>query len=244
MKKIKLLGFICAVFTVITFWACSKDSESYQPDEFLQFSGNVNFSQLNNAESVILQKAQKRIDKHIRLSNGQFSMDIQSGKEAGMSEEIFNFFSNCMKSSNENIRKAQSAGFAVIQTGSKSLQIINPDKQIPFALTKTDTEIPEGGITGVQSFWWGSKTYFSNADLKEAADILNTGGDLSTLLGGFGFIPAAVTSCLLNWQAREYAKAAENNPNGIVISEVAGVIKIGESGQNPGDIVDLDDWVL
>ena len=51
-------------------------------------------------------------------------------------------------------------------------------------------------------------------------------------------------SCLLNWQAREYAKAAENNPNGIVISEVAGVIKIGESGQNPGDIVDLDDWVL
>lgn len=92
MKKIKLLGFICAVFTVITFWACSKDSESYQPDEFLQFSGNVNFSQLNNAESVILQKAQKRIDKHIRLSNGQFSMDIQSGKEAGMSEEIFNFF--------------------------------------------------------------------------------------------------------------------------------------------------------
>ena len=60
MKKIKLLGFICAVFTVITFWACSKDSESYQPDEFLQFSGNVNFSQLNNAESVILQKAQKK----------------------------------------------------------------------------------------------------------------------------------------------------------------------------------------
>ena len=83
MKKIKLLGFICAVFTVITFWACSKDSESYQPDEFLQFSGNVNFSQLNNAESVILQKAQKRIDKHGRevfLADTSYALSLAQEK--------------------------------------------------------------------------------------------------------------------------------------------------------------------
>jgi hypothetical protein len=56
-------------------------------------------------DAQLFEEARDRMDKHVEIKNGLYSLNIEKGAVIGISDRVFNLFKNCMLYTNALITK-------------------------------------------------------------------------------------------------------------------------------------------
>lgn len=240
MKKLNfswLALFIVTLFTSISiFSSCQKDEALEEIEVFLDIDP-ANIQNDPNAINII-RAACLRLDKYITFDDNQFHLDISSGRKVRMSDRLFSLLRSQIQKTNKMIREC-TAGMVPVEIAPNTLKFVDTNQKVQFVLTKStsETTIPAGGVNGVISYWWGSETYLSHKTMTDVLAALKAGNTVSTVLASLGYVGGIALAALSQWQIQEYEAAIQKYPNGIILTDIIGVITISQRGQTVGQTV-------
>lgn len=131
---------------------------------------------LSSTDVKTLDEVRLRLDPYVRIENDKFELTILTGRDIGISEEIFLAFQHTIAETNNKI----SSGELCLINGELLISDLN------VSLTKIKTRSPEDNDKGYKtenkSEWWGmisTTTY----DQKGAYDFANDYGTKTTITG-------------------------------------------------------------
>jgi len=185
MKKNKLfilmaLAMCLTMPTMIFLGGCQKEDEIEQATDLLDLNV-TNLSEMSSEQKTIFEKASAIINDNSHFSDGRFVLDVKSGKEIGMSEDLFNFFVSILDEQNQYFEELESKGYVGTETEKNKVQFIKSDEQISFMKTRSYEEekrtIPSGGLDGVVFGPTDTQLYLSRGTIEDILSVYENDDD-------------------------------------------------------------------
>lgn len=217
---------------VLFFYGCQESLEDnfINKDEKLMTLcqlGNEDFidielAALGNGDYYLLERynqAKQRLDSVARFQDGQYYFTIESGREVGISEELFAHFKKILSQNNRRIQNKY-----LVEIEGKRLEFDKPlliqlngiqSRNVESGGGGTGTSLGTGSVTfEKESFWWG---YIESAALTndQAVEFFSSMKDAYGQ-GGLivGLIPSFWAPSIVSW-----ATAAVITLNGVMYED-------------------------
>ena len=144
------------LFFGVMFWNCSEYEENFETLKYLELESPI--ENLSGQQEIIVE-AQKRLEKFIKIKQNQFVLEITSGKEVNMSEDLFHYFQNTIAVANE---KANEKGY-VIEGDRVMRECVSIPRLKSLAENGSKTYVIS---SGVEYTWYGMRIDISSQDIK------------------------------------------------------------------------------
>ena len=150
-KKIILFLFIGSLACGSLFYSCQSE-DTYIPQEQL-LKMEDNHLRPNKSQIHTLEKFDEVIDEKLSFKDGQFFLDIKSGSEIGLDQELFDYYQERLKTTNEYLSQMIEEGFLPVEVKRNVIQFVNTKNKIGLNSVIINPEypytIPSGGLKGV-----------------------------------------------------------------------------------------------
>ncbi len=103
LRKNRIIGVIAIIFCIVlsgvVFQGCEKN-EIIFPNGLKYFGLSGSLEHLTPEDLETLKDVKKRLEKFINITQGKFVLDIRSGNEIHISEELFIYYRNSISNTN------------------------------------------------------------------------------------------------------------------------------------------------
>ncbi|MCC2600319.1 hypothetical protein [Sphingobacterium sp. FBM7-1] len=150
-KKIILFLFVGSLMFGGLFYSCQNEHEYFPDAPQVQSLGNRN--KPTKAQVETLKKFDKVVDEKLSFQDGQFTLDIKSGSEIGLDQELFDYYQERLKERNEYLAQMIEEGFMPVEVKKNVIQFVDTKNKVGLKSVIINPEypytIPYDGLNGV-----------------------------------------------------------------------------------------------
>lgn len=238
MKKNYAL-IMLLIATASVFYTCRKDEVS-NSENLININLKKSISEFSEPEKIAYLEARNRMDKNIEFKEDQYLLKTNNPIEIGVSKETFEYFKRIMNGMNSTLKAIEKTSTTIIVQKDKSLIFLkntyssNNGKKLNLSATTQErrvnlfmyvpdvSNVADGGVNKLVSYWWGQEIYVSYTALNDIAAGATIAGALSLAIPDVTVTKAVCI--VLGVVGGTTWMIANHYPNGVIVTVVNPII--------------------